>query len=986
EVNGGSAVASQSVLGGSFATAPTTPTKANDFFEGWYNADMTTQFNFAAEITADTTVYAKWRGCAIDTFLTFTFIGNTNQAYSVARKQGAVVPDILVLPTEYNHKPVVAIDISSFFQCDSIKSVTISASITDIGIGAFAYCSSLTSIEVDPANPNFKSIDGNLYSKDGASLRQYVSGKKENSFEIPSYVTTIGGGAFVGCSALTSITIPTGVTTIEDLAFVGCIALTSLTIPSNVTSIAYGAFSSCFRLANFEVDLANPNYQSIDGNLYSKDGTILVQYANGKAEASFAIPSQVTIIGDSAFEACYSLTSMTIPSSVVSIGSVSFLSCLNLASVTFEAGSRLTTIGNSAFANCSSLQSITIPLSVDTIGGGAFANCSVLKIYAEAAQKPSGWDNNWKDSANQVVFDSTNTEAKNYEYTTQNNSVILTKYNGSGLKIIIPAFIGGNVVVGFGEIFKGNTTMQSVQIPQGVTTIAVGAFLGCSSLTSIEVDPANQNFKSIDGNLYSKDGATFLQYAKGKKDGSFAIPQGVSTIAADAFLGCNSLLGVNIPQGVTVIAVGAFLGCSSLTSIEVDPANPNFKSIDGNLYSKDEATFLQYASGKTEWSFAIPQTVTTIGSYAFSDCNYLGSVTIPLSVQTISSYAFKNCSNLTIEAEALSPQVGWATNWNHNCPVNYKPTGRGTTTDGLEYTFDAANQVTITRYTGTNTAVAIPATIDGKTVVSIDGVGFQGCSNLASVSIPSSIINIGGAAFGGCSGLKNITFEAGSKLTTIGPEAFGACGLTNITLPASVITISSAAFGECRGLKNITFEAGSKLTTIGEGAFMGCGLTRVTIPASVSTIAMGPFIHCSSLMSIEVERGNPNYQSIDGNLYSIDGTTLLQYAGGKAEASFAIPAQVTTIGAGAFASCGLTGITIPASVTVIGMIAFGGCSGLKNITFEAGSKLTTIGSEAFVVCGLTRVTIPASVSTIAMGAFAYCSSLMSIEVESGNPN
>ena len=167
------------------------------------------------------------------------------------------------------------------------------------------------------------------------------------SITIPDSVTSIGVGAFYGCTSLTNVTIGNGVTSIGSDAFYFCTSLTNLTIPDSVTSIGYRAFYACTSLSNINVDKNNPNYKSIDGNLYTKDGKNLIQYSIGKQDISFVIPSSVTSIESCAFRGCTSLTSITIPSSVTSIGDFAFMSC-------------------------TSLTSITIPSSVTSIGGGAF--------------------------------------------------------------------------------------------------------------------------------------------------------------------------------------------------------------------------------------------------------------------------------------------------------------------------------------------------------------------------------------------------------------------------------------------------------------------------------------------------------------------------------------------------------------------------------------------------------------------------------------
>ena len=244
-----------------------------------------------------------------------------------------------------------------------------------IGID-FHLCPSLTTIEVDENSPKYKSIDGILYSKDGRVLLCYPRGKKEASFTIPDGVTHIGDGAFQNCTSLTSIIIPDSVTYIGGSAFSGCSSLTSITIPDSVTNIAgYRLFEYCDSLTSIEVDENNQYYQSIDGNLYTKDGKTLEKYAIGKKETSFTIPDNVTSIGQHAFATCDNLISITIPDSVTIIGEGAF-ECSSLKSVTM--GSSVTNIESWAFIECRSLTSIIIPDSVEWIGHYAFYGCDEL--------------------------------------------------------------------------------------------------------------------------------------------------------------------------------------------------------------------------------------------------------------------------------------------------------------------------------------------------------------------------------------------------------------------------------------------------------------------------------------------------------------------------------------------------------------------------------------------------------------------------------
>ena len=298
-------------------------------------------------------------------------------------------------------------------------------------------------------------IDGIYYNLVNKVKQAEVTGiqnKYSDKVVIPSSVTyndveysvtTIGEGAFYGCSSLTSITIPNSVTSIGENAFEDCTRLTSITIPHGVTSIAFGAFRSCSNLTSITIP-----------NSVTSIGKRAFEYCSSLT--SITIPNSVTSIGNYAFSGCSSLTSITIPNSVTSIGINAFTYCTSLTSITIPNG--VTSIGQSAFANCSSLTSITIPNGVTSIGQSAFSWCTSLTSI------------------------------------TIPNSVTSIGGNAFGNCTSLTSITIPNSVTNIDtNTFNGCSSLTSITIPNSVTSIGYDAFRNCTSLTSITIGSGVKN-------------------------------------------------------------------------------------------------------------------------------------------------------------------------------------------------------------------------------------------------------------------------------------------------------------------------------------------------------------------------------------------------------------------------------------------------------------------------------------------------------------
>ena len=313
--------------------------------------------------------------------------------------------------------------------------------------------------------------------------------------------------------------------------------------------------------------------------------------------------------------------------------------------------------------------------------------------------------------------------------------------------------------------------------------------------------------------------------------------------------------------------------------------------------------------------------------------------------------------------------------------------------DGVTIYYDYYNggtelQVTYGSYSG-NVVIPSSVTYNGKTysVTSIFESAFSQCSNLTSVTIPSSVKSIGRRAFSNCTKLKSMIIPEG--VTSISERLFNGCSsLTNVTIPNSVTSIGSYAFEDCSSLKRVNIP--SCVNSIGYGAFIDCtSLEKVIVP----DITAWCKINFSKQSSAKAFSGFSNPLKFAHNIYSDENTKITDLVipnsvesissfafEGCSMVSLSIPSSVTSIGDGAFNNCTeLLNVTIPSSVSNIGNYTFGNCTSLMSVTIP--STVKTIDWFAFENCtGLLNLTIPEGVESIGWNAFSNCTSLSELNI------
>ena len=283
-------------------------------------------------------------------------------------------------------KSLTKIGESAFFSCNSLSSMTIPDGVKEIGSMAFSFCDALVWFEVDAANTAYTSVDGVLFDKGKKKLICYPGSSNDTAYTIPTGTEEIAKYAFAHCYRLSAITLPEGVTQIEHSAFLSCMGLTSMVIPKSVKEIEEQAFGNCWKLSAITVADGNTEYTSVDGVLFDKAKTTLMQFPAGHKDSIYTIPNGTKKIGGHAFLGAKDLVAVTISADVKEIEEYAFEQAFKLKSLTVKWEKPLSINENAFDLNVPSNVTLTVPKG----SKAAYAAAPVWKEFKQIAESTVG--------------------------------------------------------------------------------------------------------------------------------------------------------------------------------------------------------------------------------------------------------------------------------------------------------------------------------------------------------------------------------------------------------------------------------------------------------------------------------------------------------------------------------------------------------------------------------------------------------------------
>lgn len=919
-------------------------------FVGWYytkrGQDITVTeadgiFKDAWNIDEEAVVLkAKWKSI-------FVMSGNTLTGLT----ETGLLRSSIIIPDAVDNVSVLAIGDNAFAPAArNLKSIYISTYIKSIGQGAFAFCDKLTDI----------------------------------SFAPNCELATIESEAFKYCSLLKVLDLPESVNSIIDKAFMGCSALKTITLKGSVVlAPLFGttAYENSYRVLYNGSSYYVPS--ALKTVVISSTSTMIAESAYKNCyeiqTVTFRNPQSITAIGNHAFENCNNLTSVDL-SGVKDIGTGAFaytglnstivLKVNNLGINAFKGAaitgidlskSELKVLPINAFANCTQLVNVSLPeIGVTTISDSVFSGCNSLTTLAAAdiASVLTIGRESFKNTGLDATVVANFTAIKRVG---QNAFLGSAWEKGEAQDVI---YVGGRVAYAY----KGTTPFS---ISATTISIADGAFT---------------NMASVGGNI-DLTACSVLEYIGEKAFEGTAItglitPTNLSMIATEAFRNCAQLVSVNV--SADTIGLRAFYNCLLLNSLTL---STNVKMIGEQAFSAE-------GNGNGITAVKLPVTLSYLGASAFENCKALASLSFDTTLGasdsfytkftvddtdknlikydsvafsptllSIEAYTFRNTAITSVELPFYITSIGVGAFENCAKLTTVKLNGDGVTEDALK------SKLTVIRDEAFQNDVLLASISLSKEVTSIGAYAFADCKALPIINI-AGVTYLSTGVFSGCTSLNIPKANFNASIQSVSDYAFKDCtSLSSIQLSA-IRHIGKSAFYGCVMLESVNILSTASVAEIGDEAFAYTGITSINIPNEVKKIGTGAFSGCTKLIVVNISTTTSKLVSLGSSAFQ----------GCHSLSSFSVPTELKIISANAFEDCtSLTTIVMHNAITTIDNDAFNGCTALANLEF--GRNITTIEARAFKDCdSLVNITLPVALLNIGREAFANCNNLSTVTV------
>lgn len=880
----------------------------------------------------------------------------------------------LVLPSS-----LALIGDCAFYGLNNLQAVTFKGtSFDDLSVGMYAFrnCEGLETVTLE---------EGSRLTTLGEGA--FMGCTSLESFSVPATMTKMGASVFADCSNLSTVDFAADGKTLEfgQNAFQNCTSLTTVNLPANVSKIP-GVFAGCTSLTEVNVDPASTYFTSEDGVVYDVNKTEIIFFPSGKS-GEYATPDTLTTINNGVFQNVKNISKMTISGSVTYIGNDAFngASIDEIEFVGEPAGALV--IGDNAFRNAS-LGTLTLPSNTVSIGNSAFYMVNADAIVLNEGITTLGDYAFWGAADVSVTVPASVKSIGAYcfsGYVEEDWSYYCPE---------VTLTVENSMLETIGDYaFQGNTNIEDIEIPASVLSIGNYAFFECFELGDVTFAEGSV-LKSIGAYAF----ATYNRYDASSYFTEITIPASVETIGAYAFSKTN-LEKVVFEDGEKDL----FLGHTFVETGYNESMGTNYRNVyRGNVFANcnyleevvlpsrlttlERSTFYYAGCSTSGLEVTISNIensrLTTIGEECFRS-SYITSFVIPKSVSNLAPVT-DPVSGETYDRLGIGKNAFYGL-YSYFTSITFEMGGTLPLTIGAG-AFDNAAKLE---------NVVLPARLDtynsytGEVIAPLanGALVFNSCDNLTSISIEEAT----GSYY---TSLNGVLMTADLKEIVLCPMSYEG----SFTVPATVTKIHANAFLEATKLTELVFEGGVEDMHIGEAAFKKCtSLVNVVLSDNVATLGSEAFYGCTSLESLTLSKSLTNftssvvynctklaainvssdgngeyYSSANGILYNADKSSLITYPLAKTDAEVVVDSNVKSIHASAFANneyivtvilpeglveiqdnafdfCyGLTTVNIPSTVQKIGNNAFRYCEDLETINFaEGGDDLLIIGNYAF---------------------------------------